>query len=96
MYRLVVTEHAATELVESKKFYNKRVQGLGKEFEKEVISSLDSILAKPFTHPEVETEIRKAVLKRFPFVILYTVENTVIVILHVFHTSRNPNIWKAK
>jgi toxin ParE1/3/4 len=90
MFSLVVHKTAATELVESKTFYNKRVLGLGIEFETEVLTTFDLILENPKAFPIIQSPIRKVVLKRFPFVILYSVENNVIIILHVFHTSRNP------
>jgi hypothetical protein len=31
---------------------------------------------------------------RFPFEIFYSVESNNIIIHHVFHASRNPDIWK--
>lgn len=94
MFSFRVNRTAAFELANSKSFYNKRQKGLGDAFEKVVLSQLEDILNNPFTNPTVKNKIRKVVLKRFPFVVLYEIENDVIIILHVFHTSRNPIYWR--
>lgn len=96
MFSLVVNKIAAIELADSKSFYNKRQKGLGNEFESAILTSLELILHSPFTYPIVKNKTRKVVLKRFPFVVLYELENNVIVILHVFHTSRNPKYWNKR
>lgn len=96
MFALVVNRIAAVELADSKSFYNKRQNGLGKKFEEAVLVAFEGILNKPFTYPTIKNKTRKVVLKRFPFVVLYELENDVIVILHVFHTSRNPRYWREK
>ena len=94
MFSLRVNRIAAVELADSKSFYNKRQKGLGDTFENVVLAKLESILNNPFTYPTVKNKIRKVVFKRFPFVVLYEIENDVIIILHVFHTSRNPKYWR--
>ena len=33
---------------------------------------------------------RRAVMRKFPFVVVYTVEGDAVVITAIFHTSRNP------
>lgn len=38
-------------------------------------------------------EIRRCVLKRFPFVVIYAVEHGGILVLAVAHTSQRPGYW---
>lgn len=35
-------------------------------------------------------------MNRFPFAIIYRIENDMIVVVSVFHTSRNPIILKGR
>jgi hypothetical protein len=52
------------------------------------------------THPEaapkVKGEIRRRILTRFPYAILYQVDPDEIVILAVMHLRRNPEYWHGR
>lgn len=48
------------------------------------------------TTPTLYTVVRMALVRRFPYVILYRVEATRIVVVSVFHTSRDPKIWRRR
>ncbi len=71
-------------------WYEAQKPGLGEEF----LDELDGIYLKLETHPEyfgkVKKSFRQAALKRFPFVIVYEIIKTEVVVFAVFHTSRNP------
>jgi plasmid stabilization system protein ParE len=43
--------------------------------------------------PGIEDEVRRCVLKQFPFVVVYSVEEDGILLLAVAHTSRRPTYW---
>jgi plasmid stabilization system protein ParE len=57
---------------------------------------LNLITNMPRVHPVIYKNVRRAVVKRFPYVVYYEVETDRIVIISVFHSSRNPSIWKAR
>jgi hypothetical protein len=40
--------------------------------------------------------VRRARLRRFPYSVMYLVEPTQVVVIAVFHGSRNPDVWKAR
>ncbi len=50
----------------------------------------------PDWHPAVYGEVRKAAVKRFPYVVLYREDAGEIVVIAVFHTARDPAIWQAR
>jgi len=55
------------------------------------------IAKNPKRFPKVRGEVRRAVvLRRFPFVIHFLIESERIVILSVFHTSREPEQLKYR
>jgi plasmid stabilization system protein ParE len=95
MYNLVIKPRAILMTKDAYDWYEKQKAGLGEDFLKE----LDSVYHKLEYHPEyfgkVKKNFRQAALKRFPFVIVYEIIKTEIVIFAVFHTSRNP-IYKFK
>ena len=41
-------------------------------------------------------DIREGMTTRFPYIVVYTLETDFILIVSVFHTSRNPIIWRGR
>jgi toxin ParE1/3/4 len=44
----------------------------------------------------VYKDVRKAVVNRFPYVVLYREEPGALVVIAVFHAARDPNVWKSR
>jgi len=64
--------------------------GLGLEFRAAIEGCFQQIADHPEWFIQIRGEVRRAVVRRFPFVIHFLVEPERIVVLSVFHTSRNP------
>ena len=77
-------------------WYEGRRAGLGDEFMNEVRTVLDHIRDNPELYEVVRCNVRRGVTNRFPYVVLYRVEPKRIVILGVFHGSRDPIIWDER
>jgi toxin ParE1/3/4 len=84
---------AEIEFVESIDYYESCSSGLGYDFSFEVLSSIEAILQHPLAWPAIESDIRRCLVNRFPFGILYAVENQSIFILAVMHLHRKPGYW---
>ena len=71
-------------------FYESRSPGLGDRFVRE----LERIAAIVCEHPRrfrcFQGEARRAWLRRFPFAIVYRVDEDLVVVLGCFHARRNP------
>ena len=93
-FPVVFDTTAIDELLESKPWYANHLESLGEDFEREVEQTLDKIVQYPKLYPVAAKTIRKAVLKRFPFVILYAFQQDKVIVLHIFHSHRNPDTWK--
>lgn len=89
-YKIILLEGALAELAESSAYYNQQRTNLGEEFEEEVFQLLEVIGRNPLLFPIRFECFHEAVLKRFPFVIVYEVLASEIVVSAVFHTNRNP------
>jgi plasmid stabilization system protein ParE len=82
--RFVVRPHAEAELDEAAAWYSERSRGLGAEFVRVVDAAFSSIQRNPLQFPLVYPPIRRAVVRRFPYAILFRVTEEEIVVLSVF------------
>ena len=77
-------------------WYEERRPGLGVKFFEQVRRSFDQIRRTPQRFPAVYLDVRKLRLKGFPYVVLYQALEEEILVLSVFHTSRDPAEWKSR
>jgi plasmid stabilization system protein ParE len=84
---------ADAELLEAISYYDARVDGLGDRFLAEVMSATRYIERYPEIAPVIEEGVRAKVLSRFPYTLMYIVDESEIFILAVAHQSRRPAYW---
>lgn len=96
MKRVKFLPDAEEEMYEVAKFYHSQTSGLGLDYLSEVERAITSIAESPMTWPKIEGELRRHLVRRFPFGILYYVEPEGIVIAAVAHLRRKPGYWKKK
>jgi plasmid stabilization system protein ParE len=70
--------------------------GLGLEFLHELGAAYDRIAEDPFKYQDLEGGIRRALLRRFPYAVYFSVENDTVVILAILHVSRDPAEWQQR
>jgi len=92
----VLRRVAADEFDDSIAWYESQREGLGREFRATIEDYFQQIADQPEWFTRVRGEVRRAVVRRFPFVIHFLIEPERIVILSVFHTSRNLEQLKAR
>jgi hypothetical protein len=91
--KIIFTEFAAKELLQAKSFYEVEVKGLGENFSNEIKSALTRISNFPAAWPILKNEIRKCVVRKFPYNLLYSIEQDFILILAAAHHHRKPFYW---
>ncbi|MCD4819839.1 MAG: type II toxin-antitoxin system RelE/ParE family toxin [Candidatus Cloacimonetes bacterium] len=85
------------ELREIMKYYNKCSQGLGAEFLDEFEQQILKILSMPARWMIVENDIRRSLMRRFPYVIYFrALKNGVLRIILVKHQRRHPNFGRNR
>ena len=87
---------AADEYEEAIAYYEDCQTGLGKQLSQEIDAAIKLILAFPTAWTMLEGEIRRILVRRFPFGLLYISRNDEIYILAVMNLNRNPNYWKER
>ncbi|HLA94186.1 MAG TPA: type II toxin-antitoxin system RelE/ParE family toxin [Pyrinomonadaceae bacterium] len=89
-------EDALQELEDAAIYYDSEQTGLGRRFVTFVDDAIDGIVTTPMTWPLVNEDVRRRVLKVFPYAILYTEYESYILIVAVMHCGRNPEYWKSR
>jgi len=56
----------------------------------------ENIKRNPKSFPLVYKDVRKYVVKKFPFVIYYRIVDPIIQVIAIFHRSRHPEIWNER
>ncbi|NJN12930.1 MAG: type II toxin-antitoxin system RelE/ParE family toxin [Richelia sp. RM2_1_2] len=92
-YALVFRSEARDELDEAYNWYEIQQPGLGDEFLEYVEKILNRICQQPELYAVVYQDVRRVVLRRFPYVISYRIVSSRIVITGVFHGRRDPKTW---
>lgn len=77
-------------------YYEDREAGLGYDFSLEVFTAIHNIITHPNAFPVVEDDVRRCLVNRFPFAVLYGLEPTSIFVLAVMHHRRRPGYWKHR
>ncbi len=81
------------ELIDAYNFYEYQLQGLGDQFLNEFNNIIKIIIEHPQIWSKVDKRTRKALLKRFPFLILYIFEDNMLYITCIAHQHRNPDYY---
>ncbi len=96
MFKVELLSQAEDELSDAYDWYEEQQTGLGNKFYDEISHYLNLIEDNPYYFPVKYTEgLRSASLNKFPFLILYWIEeaDNIIFVLSIFHTSRNPKYF---
>jgi len=87
---------ASREFLEAIDYYESAEPGLGASFYNELIATVVRIEEGPDAWPVLEGEVRRCLTHRFPYGVLYRVEEDSILILAVMHLHRRPDYWKDR
>lgn len=95
-YELLIRPEARTDLLDAFHWYQEQRSGLGFDFKLCVDEVLSKLQKRPTIYNKVHHDIRRAVIKRFPFGVFYIVEDKMVIILAVLHARRDPVEWKSR
>lgn len=87
---------ALQELIDSARYYESKLPGLGVDFTSEVNRSLALLNENPEIGVVLEASYRRLLLDRFPFSLIYRTKGATLRILAVAHQRRKPGYWKGR
>ncbi len=76
-------------------YYEKGIH-LAESFEREVDRSIRLIVESPKRWPIYLKKIRRVLVRRFPYLLMYSVQGQTINIIAVAHAHRKPGYWRKR
>lgn len=89
-YRLIVRPLAERDLGDAQRWYEERRAGLGSDFRAAIDKVFRRIAGNPRHYPVVYRGLRRVVMRRFPYLIYYTVQSEVVTVVACWHSKRDP------
>jgi plasmid stabilization system protein ParE len=87
---------ASAEFIEATAWYDSKRLGLGLEFIDEIERCISLASIDPLQFVIVKENVRRVVANRFPYSVYFRADKSRIVVLAVFHGSRDPTILEAR
>ncbi len=91
--KIIFSKYAKLELDDAIHFYELEFRGLGKRFKKEIKDAVLRISEHPNAWSVERGDVRKCLLHKFPYKILYSIEIDHIFIIAFAHQHRKPDFW---
>ncbi|WP_269233815.1 type II toxin-antitoxin system RelE/ParE family toxin [Flavobacterium flavigenum] len=97
-YFLKIDNDAFNDILNTSEWYEAQLKGLGLRYKNQVKKQINSLKKNPHLFSIKYDEIRCRKIEKFPFLIHYKIDENLklISVFAVFHTSRNPEIWKKR
>ncbi len=93
---LVVNPKAEADLAEAKAWYNGERDGLGEEFLDCVDEAFGQIRTLPNASRKVYLDLRRKLVRRFPYAVFYRIDDDQITVVAVYHCKRDPRGWQKR
>ena len=87
---------AEAEFLDAIEYYESLESGLGYDFAIEVRTAIQRAEAFPLAWASLDGDVRRSLLRRFPFGVVYAEDSDGLFILAVMHLHRAPDTWKNR
>ncbi len=77
-------------------FYEEQQGGLGNRFVESLSDALNRIRRSSILYREIDKNIRKCRMLRFPYGVIFRDQNEIVQIIAVMHFKRKPGYWKSR
>src|SRR5262245_3317411 len=87
---------AEVEIEEAITYLDQQRQGLGDRFEQDLESTVTFVTAHPRSGKALTERVRKFPFRKFPYNVIYVIDETEIIIVAVAHHRRRPEYWLGR
>ncbi|MCU0567631.1 MAG: type II toxin-antitoxin system RelE/ParE family toxin [Oculatellaceae cyanobacterium Prado106] len=94
--RYVFHPEALTEYSEAVQYYLTQRTEVAQAFINAVEEAIYKIREFPTRYAVIDEDVRRCMTRKFPYGILYTLEQDYILIMAVMHSNREPGYWKNR
>lgn len=95
-FPVIIRSEAEADLTEGFNWYEERRDGLGFEFLREVKMIQDQLRQNPLRHAVIYRNVRRALVRRFPYKVFYLFEHNKVEVIGVIHASRHRRSWQQR
>lgn len=95
-YSLLIRPEAEFDIQDAFEWYEAQAPGLGSEFVRAVDACLSNVGRNPLAYPIIHKQARRALIRRFPYGILYVFDQETVSVIACFHGKRNPKSWQER
>jgi plasmid stabilization system protein ParE len=93
---VVFRPEASVDLDSARRWYENQQPGLGSEFARSVADTITRVQGMPRMYVRVLEDVRRAKLRRFPYLIYYRLLADRVEVLAVLHGSRHQDVWQER
>jgi plasmid stabilization system protein ParE len=90
---VIISDSAKAEILHAARYYEDEVEGLGKTFVSYIENSIGEIESFPLASRLVRGDFRRFLIPRFPYGVIYRVEENKIFVAAIMHLKREPFYW---
>jgi plasmid stabilization system protein ParE len=91
-----IRAEAVEDILDAFSWYESHRTGLGWEFDQALDAAFELLRQAPEAGPEVYRDVRRVLLRRFPYSVYYTLTSSEIEIRAVAHMHRDPVHWQQR
>ena len=84
---------AEQEVDDAVRWYDEKQEGLSREFLDELDRTVRLVKAYPLLAKQIEPEIRRFLFTRFPYSLIYGIDQETLVVVAIAHQHREPRYW---
>lgn len=95
-FHVEILPDAEAEIREAFLWYFERSPIAADAFRTAAIEAIDGLATDALMWPEDEDEIRRHVLRHFPYTVFYEIRDTTVTVLAVAHQRRRPGYWRER
>ena len=90
-YDFEIKPLATIEAIDAYDYYESIRPGLGEDFFTEVEAFYQNLVANPTAYSYYDKPTRQGKIKRYPYVVIFEVEENKIIVYSIFNTNQNPS-----
>jgi plasmid stabilization system protein ParE len=86
---------AVEDLLATQRWYGRRAPALGRDFAEAFAAAVERIRRDPRSFPLIHGQIRRLVLKRFPYAVYFREQGDEILVI-ALHGRQDPQRWQQR
>lgn len=96
MKQVIFRREARRDVLDAHRWYREQSSQLGRRFRDELDATILRIRQNPVGYQVLLRELRRALLRRFPYAVFFKNHDEAVIVVAVLHMRRDPAIWKSR